>query len=389
LVSLPVFGNDTSMQPPEPSYSDQWAQMDDGSSPFLDLRNEDTQVAEPESPTVDTVAIDGETVPVTAESDTDDEMSEEKSDTQNPRTKTTETDTEGRDRDDAQADRATDTGGTGTIAAVDDSVSADTESTGETEATPSPADEVVRSEDQPETDPNGAGETTAASPSTEEPVPSDDRRARNGFRGRTETLFELVRPREPGAVLQSAETIAGTIPSLPSQLGSLRGDTVLLSSVSQPGREVPFWWRYYGWIAGGLVVSVMIGMFFWFRRRRVEVIETSQAPTGDFFQEQLQRRKPSTLDDQIDRKESGEVSTQTRTSTSQEDRSGPEYQALVEKMRNEGLNGHFEEVLELYYEKGLNEDEIAERTSRGLGEVGLVIDYADRLRKDMNYGKRA
>lgn len=130
-------------------------------------------------------------------------------------------------------------------------------------------------------------------------------------------------------------------------------------------------------------------MFFWFRRRRVEVIETSQAPTGDFFQEQFQRRKPSTLDNRNLRKEAEGVAKQAGSSASREDRPGPDYQALAEKMRNEGLNGQFEELLHLYYEKGLDEDEIAERTARGLGEVGLVIDYADRLRKDMNHGKRA
>jgi hypothetical protein len=66
-----------------------------------------------------------------------------------------------------------------------------------------------------------------------------------------------------------------------------------------------------------------------------------------------------------------------------------EHEVLVEKMREDGFDGRFEKLIQLYLEEGLSEEEIVDRTSRGLGEVGLVIDYVDRLRKDLDHGKRA
>lgn len=406
LPAVPAAG-DTGVEPPETSYSDEWADLEGSATPFLDLRNEspaDT-VPEPEAPdtpTVETVNVDGETVPVPDSTTGDDTGTDRRSsDTQT-------TDTTG-------ADPGEDTG-------VRDVVKADTTSSDTVAEAPSSEPET---DTEATTDEERPEESTEESPDTSRSQPEDvaeaeeasgvdirdesepeavDRsaesnrtRKRRGPSGRTTgSFFDQSEPREPGAVAYNPSMIDSGVPSGTVATGSIRSLFRSLPAEEYPRTPDPFWWRYYWWITGGLVVTVTIGMFFWFRRRRVEVVDTSYPSADSFFQEQLKRkRKPVTAESKSPSpnrdfepvQPSGENGIASTARPEPQPR--VDYGRLAERLREEGYDGEFERMLKLYYEDGMNEQQIAERFSRGVGAVGLVLDYADRLRKDLDHGKRA
>ncbi len=395
LASPPLYGNDTSTQPPEPSYSDQWASIEEGSSPLLDLRNEEPEVSPPKSPEVDTGNMEGGTVPVPDRADTKTAGdSPSSSDTRNKVLQQTE-DTHQQKSSQKKNDTTSDTID---ASSASPSLGADTSSeemsdTGDEDLESDTDDGTVpgeKSEPEPVSQRKIAGsalnDTSSSELRSDTVGPQQDQ---PNYTDRTEMFFESASPKDPGGIRQSTEVIGGTLPRVPGVFGTTRVDTILAGGVKNPTRDLPFWWQYYGWIAGGLVVFVMIGMFFWFRRRQVKVIDGDDRPAGDFFQEQFKRRKPSSLGGDTDRGEDSISSPVEPIAPSQSTPAETEYEILVKKMREEGFNGRFEKLIKLYYEEGMTEEKIAERTSRGLGEVGLIIDYADRLRKDIDHGKRA
>jgi len=159
-------------------------------------------------------------------------------------------------------------------------------------------------------------------------------------------------------------------------------DRSVVPATQKPREGFPFWWRFYWWIYGGFAGTVMIGMFFWLRKPRVEVIEShySMADDGltgtvgtDFGPSGRTSNKPSPGQRSVQPSGSRQVSREKPVLD--------ELTPLLQELQDAGFNGNYEKLLRLYYEEGLTEDEIIERTARGRGEVGLVLDYVERLRK--------
>lgn len=405
IIPRTILADETGVEPPETSYSDQWADLEQQSTPFLNLRNDSpagtiSTPETPDTPGVEAVTIDGETVVVEAPDgeetpDTSEAGASEPADTIVEPPAAADTAEEDVARSDTGS--STEPGDTRSDTAPEPAETSDTGS--ETrmveeneDSAPSGRTAGAPDEDRKKTASDSANQTESPA----EPADTSDvRTARDRSPGRRAgSLFDRTSPLDTGPVLFNPASIDGGIPSGTAARGTIRSDFSPLGAVKYPRNTVPFWWRYYWWIVGGLVVTVTIGMFFWFRRRRVEVVDSSYPSADAFFQEQLKRkRNPTTPEesarsaypDEAPARPSGTAAPEPSPSSE----AGFNHRELAERLREKGYEGEFEQMLKLYYEENMTEEQIAERISRGAGAVGLVLDYADRLRKEMNHGKRA
>jgi hypothetical protein len=351
LVAVPALAQETTTEPPEPSYADKWSQ----SSPFLDLRNEPSVSSpetptEPQTPEVDTVTLDGETVAI---------------------------------RDPDMTSDTTPASDTGSVA--DDSAKSDTELESDpdpvmdtvNDTEPSKSNDQVRNNERDE-------EATITDTSTEPPTPKTARTDRQPSIFDEKTLFDKLNPDMSSVDLGLTPLRANLGPDT-VLLGAIRSDQNLQNSPDFPYESGSTFGGFFWWGIGGVVVTLIIGMFFWFRQPRVKVVKRDYSSAEDFFKERLKnRRKESdTVADAVanaekqDRIRTGDAVNETVTASD----GSVDYQRLLSRLREAGFNGDYETILKMYYRDGLSHSDIVERTSRGRGEVGLVLDYVERLRK--------
>lgn len=372
---------------PEPSYSDQWKTLEASSSPLLNLRNqgqtdtpdEPEAPEEPEEPEVEDVEVKTDTVSVESpsiEGDTD-PLGEEKMESDTA-------DTKKKSKSDTSKNR---------------SVSADTEQ--EPKKPKSKETEQRTSDEKKQPDP----EDVVAEPDQEsekevnETTNQSERRAER--RLSTQSLFETVQPEDTGPILNTVKMIKSELPAGTIPLGMSRTDIEPAQPERIPNESVPFWWKYYWWIAGGLVVSAIIGMFSWVNRRKVEVIERNYSSRGELFQNELKKNSPAEQkrirtpqQDEAsqhsgENQGSGKVELSELNSEHDSSFTPDSYAELAEKLEEAGFDRSYADILELYFDEGFAPEEIAEKTSRKLGEVGLVLDYVERLREGQKHGTRA
>lgn len=317
--------------PQDPSYDDQWIETNVESSPFLELRNEgDTDASDgPETPDTPTVT-DVQDPEVTGESP------------------------EGTKDNEQQ---------------TSDSEAPDTEPTSKTErdTQPSQIDEATD-------DPSSVREQSAKNSESESTAKKS-----------VADLFKELDPLSAGA--------SSVTPELASESVALHDVPLSTTAVeAKPVDPAPaspepsWWWQYRYWLGGGLVVLFVTGMFFWSRRRRVTVIERNYPSAEDFFQDELKRsRTPQSRDDDSAGGRSFNLDEGPATPASSESLSD----SLLATLNEHGFDEKHQALVEKYYGEELSRREVAEQSSLGNGEVGLVLDLADRIREEKTHAERA
>lgn len=342
-VSPPVIG---ATNPPEPSYEDQWMQADAGSSPFLDLRNE-TDTDEPEGPE----PPDTPTVEPVEDTGVDDDVTVSSPDTV------------------ADSDEDDSTAG---------SEPEKTSSSENREADQTPKEQPSEKTDKPPT-------RDRRTKSEETSEPSETTEVKDRSSDRANGILKELSPLEVNGVTPAYEVTSGTLPSTGFVLSQTDLNAEPSSSPDRT-REAPgWWWRYRYWLLGGLVVSIMTGMFFWFRRRRVTVIERNYVSAEEFFKDELKRRRP-TVSESSRNSERRTPERSPEEETPQTGRQSDTFQVLMDRLDDHGIDKEYRTLIEKYYREGLSRREVAEASSLGNGEVGLVLDLADRIREEVTYG---
>jgi hypothetical protein len=352
LAAVPTLAQETATEPPEPSYADQWSQ----SSPFLDLRNQPSiespeAPSNPQAPEVDTITFDGETVAISGPDFSADTAASDDTGVQT-RKKTSNGDTATEPDTDLAMNLARDTKPT-EPAAVSNNTDTD-EPTAVTESGTSPKTRKTKATG----------------------------RQYSIFDG--ETLFADLSPVAP-PVDTGLDPLRDNLGNDTVSLGAIRSDQNLQDSPDFPHESGTSFGGFFWWGIGGVVVMLIIGMFFWFREPRIEVVNRDYSSAEDFFKEQLQNRREDS-ETVADAVANAEKQDRVRTDEVLEgagpaSRDSINYEHLLEQLRETGFNRDYESILKLYYREGLSQQDIADQTSRGVGEVGLVLDYVERLRK--------
>lgn len=358
----------TAPETPDPSYSDRWAELDSQSSPFLDLRNrtesDTTEDPErPDSPSVEDPS--GTETPSESRGGTSDTSPRDESNEQNKSATKDQTDTD--TKDDNQDTSAQDT--------TDESEVKD-RTTSESEVS-----ETINDDNREEPEPQSSPEDRENKP--EESV--QEQSADEPSDPLSNSVFAGVEPKDttPNSIVP--EPIYSDLDSGTIALGSVRSSSELAEANDIPPSQPPFWWRYYWWITAGVVVVVMIGMFFWFRGRRVRVVEREHPSAEDFFNDIKNDERSPRVEPTVSPEPEDSIGSTQLTDT---ENSLPDYRELADRLDQAGFDGEYAEILKLHYGDGMEDSEIAEQTSRGLGEIGLVIDFAERIRKDVENVQR-
>lgn len=343
IIAPAVYGR---AKPPEPSYDDQWMAGSPQSSPFLELRNEggsDTP-QEPDAPDTPTVGNVG--------------------DTSEPEISISEPDDPSGSDQPSGTDSSSTSNQSGQSSRDDGSDDDRSESTNETtsEADTKQADSGSEPEEESSRDSDRGHPTGKV----------------------VNRLLHNLRPGSPGGITPDLEASTAPVSVRDMSLGSTSIESEP-AEPSSPSNEPSLWWSYRYWILGGLVVLLVTGMFFWFRRRRVTVVERNYPSAEEFFKDELkQKRRPDT-------ETTGAVTRRTRATEKREPvRKGPQSsgdaspssESILNLLSDYGIDDEHRTLVELYYNEGLTRHEVADQSSMGDGEVGLVLDLADRIKED-------
>ncbi|MFB6226696.1 MAG: hypothetical protein ABEH89_00025 [bacterium] len=342
------------------SYREKWLKSNNDADPFLELRNESgsDSPAEPEEP--DTPVVDTPTVSPVKNPEEPNQPSSTPSSPDEARDASTNSDTVGArsSEDTSPAETTSD------------------KSPGSTRANKSEQSDTSHEREDAREDDKG--------PIRTEKKP--DKPSRRQLRDAASSMFTRMEPEatdglthelEPAYGPTASHTITFTTPTVTARLAKPSDDAPTVTV---------WWWSYRYWGLGGLVVLIITGIFFWFRRRRVTVVERNYPSAEEFFQDDLKRKRQSSY--------SGPRATDSSSGGSTDGESSSTADPILSKsffndLNSVGLDDKHQALVEMYYKQGLTRRETAERSEFPEGEVGLVLDLADRIKEEHPNGEGA